>query len=659
MSFAHPETGSTRATGVAPLLGRCDPIPGESLMSLIARTCVASGFRNLSTVLSSVGVSSRPPFVPFTRLGDAENIAALLRVETAAVMARMHIGTRDVIDWFGTPLRRSFIEARERRYSPESLRQSAHYHASWMLRPLAYCPSSFELLSSACPNCRRAVGWDHTRGIDRCEFCQEWLTDWVPAKVPVADRADAARAAAIIAVDASERERAKSSLPEPFRSWESGKLFEAIVELGVAIDRLAQGGEEGGAIILSDGRYESITAQTVVSGIRFIDGWPGTLTEFLDDVGKSANAAGSAALRSCLGPLGKFSAAHQAGSPLASVIAEEAATAFRAARVPVKSTALSRISRVADDGLMSEKEVLADFPIYQKHLRRLDVTSDALVLRRASVTKLYDRQRLEQSITAFRAAVPASQVSRSLGVPVYCLTALADVGLFEVEINEDAVKLSGETLLIKRTSCDELLSRASNFVATEADQQMALSKAMRHILAPNAWAAAISFALVSGRVLAGDTEAALIDRLSVDPRVLSGHLTSHAWPLPGDVTVSCITAGKLIGQSDVLVGKAMAAGVIGGEVGSQRHSIRLDDLRDFSQRYTFSNEIAERLGCSSRAAGKQLEAAGLQPMHMVHRMALWDRSEAEQATGLEASWQHKIMQVAVCADRDRASGVRL
>lgn len=212
MSFVHQEAGSMLATSVTPLLGRCNPIPGESLMSLIARTCVASGFRNLSTVLSTVGVSSRPPFVPFTRREDAEVIAALLRVETSAVTARMHVGTRDIIDWFGTPLRRSFIEARERRYSPESLRQSAHHPASWMLRPLAYCPSSFELLSATCPHCRRAIGWDHTRGIDRCEFCQEWLTDRVPPKVPVADRADAARVAAIIAVDASERVRAKSSL---------------------------------------------------------------------------------------------------------------------------------------------------------------------------------------------------------------------------------------------------------------------------------------------------------------------------------------------------------------------------------------------------------------------------------------------------------------
>jgi len=648
MSSAHSETGATVATSVAPLLGRCDPIPGESLMSLIARTCVASGFRNLSTVLSSIGVNSRPPFVPFTRLGAADEISTLLRVAPVEVTARMHSGTRDTVDWFGTPLRRSFIEATERRYSPESLRQSAHHRASWMLRPLAYCPSSFELLSSSCPQCRRSMGWDHTRGTDRCEFCLAWLTDWAPEKVPFVDRIDAARVAGIIAVDSVERDRAKSSLPAPFNTWASGSLFEAIVELGVAVDRLVQGGEDGGAIILSDGRYQAISAQTVVSGIRFIDGWPQTLTTFLDDVGKSANVAGSAALRSCLGPLGKFAAAHQAKSPLAMVIAEEAATAFRAARVPVKSTALSRISRAADDGLISEKEILAEFPIYQKHLRRLDDSSEALVLRRASVTKLYDRQRLERSVTAFRAAVPASQVSRSLGVPAYCLKALANAGLLELEIQEDAIRLSGEVLMVTRRSQDALLSRVCNFKVIDADQQMALSKAMRHILAPDAWAASITFALSSGRVLDHGAEAALVDRLAVDPGSLSVYLMSRRWPLPGHVGVSCITAGKLVGQSDVLVGKAMAAGVIGGEAGNQRHSIRLSDLRDFSQCYTFSNEIAERLGCSSRAAGKQLEAAGLQPAHMVHRMALWDRSEAEQAVGLEASWQHQLIQVDVC-----------
>lgn len=631
---------------VAPLLGRCEPIAGESLMSLIARTCVASGFRNLSTVLASIGVNSRPPFVPFTKLGAVDEISTLLRVDPVEVTARMHSGTRDTVDWFGTPLRRSFIEATGRRYSPESLRQSAHHRASWMLRPLAYCPSSFELLSSSCPECRRSLGWDHTRGIDRCEFCLTWLTDGEPGKVAFADRADAARVASIIAVDSAERDRAKSSLPPPFDSWESGALFEAIVELGVAVDRLAHGGDEGGAIILSDGRYRTIGAHTVVSGIRFMGGWPESLTTFLDEVGKSANAAGSVALRSCLGPLGKFAAPHQAASLLATAIAEEAATAFRAARVPVKSAALSRISRAADDGLISEKEALAEFPIYQKHLRRLDDSSSTLVLRRASVTKLYDRKRLERSVMAFRAAVPASQASRSLGVPAYCLNALADAGLLELEIEEDSVRLSGEPLLVTRNSQDALLLRISTIEAIAADQHLALSKAMRHVLSPDAWAAAIDFALSSGVVLDGDPEAALVDRLAVDPGALSAYLMSRAWPLPGGVEVSCITAGKLVGQSDVLIGKAMAAGVIGGEVGNQRHRIRLDDLRDFSRRYTFSNEIAERLGCNSRTAGKQLNAAGLQPAHMVYRTVLWDRYEAERAVGLDASWQHQLIQVA-------------
>lgn len=645
--LASPTEPSTRSRpGVAPLLGRCEPIAGESLMSLIARTCVVSGFRNLSTVLGSISVKSRPPFVPFTRLGAADEISALLRVDPVEVTARMHSGTRDTVDWFGTPLRRSFIEATERRYSPESLRQSAHHRASWMLRPLAYCPSSFELLSSNCPECRRSMGWDHTRGIDRCEFCLTWLTDWAPEKVAFADRADAARVASIIAVDSAERDRAKSSLPPPFNIWASGALFEAIVELGVAVDRLAHGGDEGGAIILSDGRYRTIGAHTVVSGIRFMDGWPQSLTTFLDDVGKSANAAGSAALRSCLGPLGKFAYAHQAASPLATAIAKEAATAFRAARIPVKSTALSRISRAADNGLMSEKEVLAELPIYQHHLRRLDESSDTLVLRRASVTKLYDRRRLERSVRAFRAAVPASQVSRALGVPPYYVNALANAGLLELEVEEDAIKLSGEPLLVTRPSLDALMSRVSNLTVIAADQHTVLSKAMSHILAPDAWAAAIDFALSSGNVLDGDAEASLVDRLAVDPGALSVCLTSRAWSLPGAVEVSCITAGKLVGQSDVLIGKALAAGVIGGEVGNQRHRIRLDDLRDFSRRYTFSNEIAERLGCSSRAAGKQLEAAGLQPAHMVYRMALWDRWEAEQAVGLKPLWQHQIIQAA-------------
>lgn len=628
---------------IAPLLGHCDPMLGESLMSLIARSCAASGFRNLATVMSSIGITARTPFVPFTQVAAAEDIAALLRVPSHEIAARMHPGSREVVDWYGTPMRRLFIEAVHRRYAPESLRQSAHHRAAWGLRPLPFCPDSFELLSSKCPVCGRVLGWDRTRGLDRCEHCLAALTDCLSPKIDIPDRRDAARIAAIVSVKESERQRAMASLPAPFCTWAAGDVFEAILEFGVALERLAEGAGGGGVILLSSGRYDDIKPQTVLGGLRFIDGWPDSFARFLDRVGSTSNAGASAALGPCLGPLGKFARGYQAISPLSEVIAAEAATALRAARVPVKSTALNRVAPHSDDGLISEKEALEAFDIYQTHLRRLDVSSPTLVMQRASVTKLYNRECLARSISLFRSGALHADARAVIGIPDYCWPALASHGLIVLENDRDAVMMSGHDCLVTKRSLSEIRNRLPGKVISSKDRLITLNKAMRHVLAPDAWAVALTFALSNG-VDAGPEDADLASRLLVDPVELFTELSKRVWAIPAGVRVSCITAGKLIGQADVLIGKALTEGLINGVVGFRRHAVELHELRQFSQNYMVTNEIADRLGCTTRTAGTILREAGVQPACMVYRMAVWNRAEAERSQGLAPSLQHALVQ---------------
>jgi len=634
----HPETPHQ----IAPLLGRREPIEGESLMSLVARSCDASGFRKISNVLGSIGIASSPPFLPFTQMDRVDDIAALIRVCRGQVRVRMHAGGREVVDWWGEPLRRAFLEAKTRRYSPASLRASAHHRASWMIRPLPFCTESYEILRSDCPACGRRLGWSHTRGIDHCEFCGASLTEAVTVVLGAASQVDAARIASLVSVDAVERGQAVVSLPDPFKQWRPGDVFEAVVELGFAAHRIEAKPDHKGAIRLGEGRYRDITTLMLLSGLKILDEWPDSLTTLVDQIGTATNTTGSTGLNDCLGPLSKFFQRQRAGFPLVDAIAAEAATAFRAARIPVKSTALKRMAPPDDDGLISEKEALARFNITQRALRRLNDESDIVVLRRASISKLYDHERLGEVIAAYRSSKTATEAVRILGVPDFALPALAARGLINLETDRGAILLSGSDQLVTAASL-EWAAHIQGLTGETGSIRKPLSEVLRHILSPEAWARAIENAL-SGTIITTDAGLSLTDRLLVEPAKIYGLLKQSDWSFPGDAGVSCIMAGKLIGQGDVLMSKAVTEGAIEGTVGRYSHTIRLADLHAFDRRFAFTNDIARRLGCSPQGAAKQLRAAGLRPVRLVFRMAIWDSVEAEAALALMPLVQHEICQ---------------
>ncbi|RYG87504.1 MAG: hypothetical protein EON59_07225 [Alphaproteobacteria bacterium] len=632
---------------IAPLLGRREPLPGESLMSVIVRACWASGFPSLPRVLGSIGMSAVPEFVPFSHVDRADDLAALLRIDPEAVLARMHPGGREVIDWWGEPVRRMFVEAKARRFSPASLRLSAHHRAAWMIRALPFCPESFELLRSDCPSCGKTLGWRKTAGIDRCEHCQTSLAEGDAEEVNVHHREAASRIAALVSVDPVERREAVRSFEAPFDTWRPGDVFEAIVELGVALENLQTVGVIAGEMPMGDGRYERITTQVPIAGLDVLDRWPASLTEIVDRVAMSTNDAGSTALADCLGPLNKFIQRHRSGFPLADAMAAELASAFRAARVPVKSTALTRFAPPEDDGLISEKEALESFDVYQTKLRRLDGRSDTLVIRRASVSKLYDRAALANAVQALRSSVAPAEVLTNLGLPEFVLEAFDQHRLLELQTNADALLMSGADHLVTQKSIRALVERVGALRLPAGDGLQPMSSVLRHIFSPEAWALAMEVALGDDRSALRPGEEPMIDRLMVEPDFIHHVLHRQSWTFPGDVGVSCILAGRLIGQNDVLLSKAVAEGVLDSWKGPKRsHMIRLSDLFDFDQTFAFTNDIAERLGCSPQGAAKQMRNAGLGPSRHVFRMALWNRSDVDAALGLKPKPQHQIVQSA-------------
>ena len=66
----------------------------------------------------------------------------------AGLSGRRASGAPDAfVSFFGTPLRKLYLELYRRRVSPGSLRRSGHHRALWDIRPLSFCVESKEVLS--------------------------------------------------------------------------------------------------------------------------------------------------------------------------------------------------------------------------------------------------------------------------------------------------------------------------------------------------------------------------------------------------------------------------------------------------------------------------------------------------------------------------------
>lgn len=72
-----------------------------------------------------------------------------------------------------------------------------------------------------------------------------------------------------MSVDPVERREAVRSFAAPFDTWRPGDVFEAIVELGVALENLQTVGVVAGGLPMGDGRYERVAVQTECPNVVF------------------------------------------------------------------------------------------------------------------------------------------------------------------------------------------------------------------------------------------------------------------------------------------------------------------------------------------------------------------------------------------------------
>src|SRR5579859_2931114 len=156
-----------------------DPIPGESLLGLVARAVDRNGFRSLNVVLRLADIAgSTAGILPRVDQDAVERLAYVLKVPSAEIISRTHRAVEPedgasgtFIDFYGVPLRALYREKARRRVSPRALAIAPYHRAIHDIRPLLFCPETMEYLIDRCPVCDRLLGWHSTCGVAMCEHC--------------------------------------------------------------------------------------------------------------------------------------------------------------------------------------------------------------------------------------------------------------------------------------------------------------------------------------------------------------------------------------------------------------------------------------------------------------------------------------------------------
>jgi hypothetical protein len=465
-----------------------EPFEGESFISLISRAAQANGFERTGQIFDLAGAATLTPhYAAFSQVEDAEKIARLLSLRVDQVKSRMHPAVRrtgmpDTIDWYGTPLARKYVTARLRRFGAIAQSAGDFHAASAMIKPIKFCSVSAEIYKTHCRHGHR-LGWAIAKRQSVCDVCGEtlFLLDHESAeKLEAGIFNDCLKAARLVSPDIVVRNLAMAELPQPFCAWEAGDAFTAVIELGVTADELTAKAGKDLSSQLGPGRFSEYAPAHLARGYRVVSDWPRSIDEFLEK--EVTDACRTSFVKS--NPLGKFFARYAPKIPLRDLLRERA----RDGGFNFDGRRRSPIIRRVPAGNTSK--MAKRFGICERTLRRLHGAGACIIStnRRTHRPVRYDSEMLAISLEQLRGGIRDDQCSRLLGVPDFCVPAMADIGLLNVVTDHDALIMARD-VLYERASVQALAATLSNLPLVEREGSgISICDAMLGRFVPEDWA---------------------------------------------------------------------------------------------------------------------------------------------------------------------------
>jgi len=615
---------------ILPLCATVKIYSDESLLSIIARSADANAVPATAMLLRHAHLdAARTALVPFTQIANSKKIASLLAMSLEDVRRRMfprHIDAPVAsIDWFGTPLERRFVETAKRRFSSIALKRSPYGRSVWMIRPLMYCPETFERLRFDCSACCSVLGWSRSIGISVCEYCDAPLdkrsTILCPSLQP-----RYREIAGLVHVQALVRQNSVSKLAEPFNFWEPGQVFSALVEFGALAANAVSDGK-GLCRQLASGDFTSLGEEGLFLGLDILRNWPDRFDGLVRSI--LMERKDQRGLLERLGPLARFFKS-KTNTPLRGLLKQRVAKVFQDLEIPSRRVPKSLALSGQRKSSVTMIEAIQRLGVSAPLLHRLQMDGECVVDRTRTV-HLFDTQQLEISVDRMRKGVTVFQLARNLGIPVYAVSALIDRGSVDQIADRNVATMTRKVLLDPESikSIDRAMSSLPS--PPTGNKLTLLSDALRHDLSPFVWAEAFD-AIISGKqaAFALKKEGPWTTRLLVSYADLQGNLEiARAMPLP-DIDISALAASRMVGFNDIVLGRAIKFGLLRKNSGG----IPLVELAKFRKAYVSPSEIAEWYSGSGRAFARTMAIAGVKPVTNLHKVNLWLREDVDRVFGV-------------------------
>ncbi|PXW62968.1 TniQ family protein [Methylobacterium sp. B4] len=641
-----------RGDRLRPLMFRPDPapIPGESLLGLVARATTRNGYPSLLKVirLADIGRGQTNSIPAQVTDEEAERLAYVMKVPTDEVVSRLHRTFTfpdregEFINFFGVMIQARYREKRYRRISPLALRRSPHHRAIHDLAPFSFCPETMETLLDRCPICRRHLQWGTTRGIAFCESCRDEddeplvdLRDHPQPLVEVDDEAGLRLLTDLVDPDPARRAKAVGNVDPALAGTTPGDLFELAIMLARAAMTPSRMIETQVRSLRGPDDCAFLTPHMLSVMGRTLMEWQVGIGRLCDqareraderprlfgafkEIGHLRNAAWSLSLTPALREAVRMAFAE-----------DMRRTAFE------QSPFRKRVHRHREE-LVDTMEAAAILGVKHAHMPKLAARGalKALAMEGADRTlTLYDRAEVEAIAQVKRDMTEATKAARAVGLPVEALEALADAGMV-ARAEGPALLLGMGSLYFRQSTLDALV--ASILDRMSPGRPVVGTRRICSVLnrlppGDKPWLGIVR-ALASGELAAWGEGERLVERLFVDEArltgiVLAGAPTDAAAP-DEEARLSYREVAPLIGMPAPNVTWLVAAGLLGSGTGGDRRITRRD-VRAFNESYASTAEVARTLGVHPSFVKRLMAEKGIEPAAALHKgnRLVWRRAE--------------------------------
>ena len=431
------------------------PHPDESLLGFVARNAAKHACDKITAVLKVAKIHTPfPQSLPTIHCGKSADIAAAFKANPDEIAARMHPhvaseGKPDsYIHFFGTPIRKAFREVVHRRVSPTSLKQSDYHRAIWDIRIFNFCPDSMETLISACPACKRVLGWKYTVGISWCEECGKDLRKFPQKTVHVDDSSALDFVVNLIHPSKDRKQAARAVVPQIFGDLTNSELFECVIGVACAATTEPSAPCEIMSRLRTPADFSRLTPQVLASAGRVILDWPVSFHILANEMrDKSAARAGHWGKEKELGPV--LFLLRDRHLP---ALFKDALNSEINVNMAQSNVTLRRAEQRLDDEFMPIRQAESHYGLHHSVLRRLALSGaitgvrDGNAKRSLFLLKCSDVEKVAADKADAIAAVRAAKV---MGIDCISLKAIADAKLIRRTGEAAASMLKGDHYSLK------------------------------------------------------------------------------------------------------------------------------------------------------------------------------------------------------------------